>query len=183
MPQDITFCFLDIETTGLDCYRGDRICEIGLLKRRGLNTVDSYTTLINPGCNVSAGASLVNGITGEMLKGKPMFTEVAGFIEGFINDSVIICHNASFDLGFLTQEFNLAGLPKPRNPVLDTLDIARKYYRFPDNKLKTVANYLGFKEEGIHRASVDVSLTCRIFERFLVDLEKRGINLLEKIIK
>src|SRR3990172_9266134 len=106
--EDITFCFLDVETTGLDCQNGDRVCEIGLLKRKSQKTIDSYTTLIDPECEVSEGASRVNGITNDMLKGKPKFSEVAEFILKFIGDAAMVCHNAPFDLGFLNQEFKMA---------------------------------------------------------------------------
>ena len=180
--EDITFCFLDVETTGLDCRSGHRICEIGMLKRRRQETIGSWTTLIDPECEVSEGAYLVNGISMDMLRGKPKFSEVAGFVTEFIDNAVIVCHNAPFDLGFLTHEFEMAGIAPPQNPVLDTLLLARKYYRFPDNKLKTVAEYMGLGNEGVHRASCDVFLTCRVFELFIADFQKKGMNLLEEII-
>jgi DNA polymerase-3 subunit epsilon len=180
--EDITFCFLDVETTGLDCRSGDRICEIAMLKRKRQETIDSWTTLIDPECEVSEGAYMVNGISMAMLKGKPKFSEVAGFVLNFIDNAVIVCHNSPFDLGFLKREFEIAGLAPPQNPILDTLLLARKYYRFPDYKLKTVAEYMGLSNKGVHRASNDVFLTCQVFESFIADFQKKGVNLLEKII-
>lgn len=174
--SDITFAFLDVETTGLDPRLGHRICEIAVLKKRGGRILDKFQTLINPGRNISPQASSVNGITDDMLRNAPFFRDVAWDIFDLLRDSVIVAHNASFDLGFLFVEFTNIRLPHPENEVIDTLSIARRHYNFPSNSLGKIANYLGIPTFGEHRAFADVRITNEIFEYFLMDLERRGMR-------
>jgi exonuclease, DNA polymerase III, epsilon subunit family len=183
--SDITFAFLDIETTGLDAYLGDRVCEIAILRTRDGRILDSFETLVNPGRNIPPGAVSINGITDDMVKGSPFFVDVAYNILSSVNGSVIVAHNAPFDLGFLFREFANIKLMPFENEVIDTLSIARRYYSFPSNGLGKIAKYLGISTVGEHRALGDVRITKEIFEYFLMDLARRGIRIksLKDILK
>jgi DNA polymerase-3 subunit epsilon len=174
--SDITFAFLDVETTGLDPCLGHRICEIAVLKTRGGKVLDKLQTLINPGRDISPQAASVNGITGDMIRGAPFFRDVAWDVLDALRDSVIVAHNATFDLRFLFAEFASIKLPHPENDVIDTLSIARRHYNFPSNSLGKIARYLGISTVGEHRAFADVRITNEIFEYFLMDLERRGMR-------
>jgi len=174
--SDITFAFLDVETTGLDPCLGHRICEIAVLKTRSGKTLGKFQTLINPGRNISPQAASVNGITDDMIRGAPFFRDVAWDILNSLRDSVIVAHNAPFDLRFLFAEFAGIKLPHPENEVIDTLSIARRHYNFPSNSLGKIARYLGISTVGEHRAFADVRITNEIFEYFLMDLERRGMK-------
>ena len=99
--KDITFAFLDVETTGLSPNCGDKICEIGVLRVRNGKRRRSFHSLVDPGREVSVGAYMVNGITKTMLKGKPRFSQIASCVLKMLDKAVIVCHNAPFDLGFL----------------------------------------------------------------------------------
>ncbi len=175
--SDIKFAFLDVETTGLDPYLGHRICEIAVLKKMGRKTLNRFQTLINPGRNISPQAASVNGITDDMLRGAPFFRDIAWDIFDLLKDSVIVAHNAPFDLGFLFAEFASMRLPHLENEVIDTLSIARRHYNFPSNSLGKIARYLGISTVGEHRAFADVRITNEIFEYFLMDLERRGMRI------
>src|SRR5689334_18316458 len=112
--SDLTFVFLDTETTGLSPEFGDRICEIALLKTKNGEILDSYQSLVNPGRLISPGASAVNGITDEMVQGKPYFKDIIEDFLKVVTDSVLVIHNAPFDLSFLSTQFRIL-----RKPIFD----------------------------------------------------------------
>ncbi len=179
---DYPWVFLDLETTGLSPQLGDRICEVGLIRCEGLKETLSFSSLINPHCPISPGASAVNGITQEMVKDAPSFLEVVEEILSFLEGSVIICHNAYFDLSFLFYQLRLLHLPAPSNPVLDTLQLARRNYCFPSNSLGKIAEFLGISCQGLHRAIADARITKKIFLRFLRDFSRAGFTTLKDFL-
>jgi len=182
MLDQIPFTFLDCETTGLSPKFGDKICEIALLKVKGGKIQESYQALINPGRSISLGATAVNGITDEMVKGAPYFSEIAEKLIRIIGDSVIIAHNAKFDLSFLAAQFQNSRIPPFDNIVIDTLILARRYYTFPSNSLGNICSSLNFLIRDEHRAMGDVLLTKMVFEKFLTDFKEKGITTLEEIL-
>lgn len=181
--SDVTFVFVDVETTGLYVQFGERICEIALLKWCGGKDVAIYHTLVNPERRISPGAAEVNHITDQMVRDAPKFQQIAEKVLEFIGDSVIVAHNAPFDLGFLQTQLRICGFPLIQNPVVDTLIIARKFYNFAGNSLEKIARYYGLDTLGAHRALGDVTLTKHILKRFLVDLKKQGITTLSQLIE
>jgi len=179
----VSFVFLDTETTGLNPGFGDRIVEIALLKVRNREIVDTFQTLINPGRLISPGASAINGITDEMVEFAPYFTQIADQLLSFIEDSVLVIHNARFDLGFLAAQLNLAKRPNPVNPVLDTIRLAKLAY--PDlssYSLGNLATALEIIPEHLHRAMEDVEITNQVFDKILTELDKRNIKTLDELL-
>src|SRR6185295_8965239 len=94
------FAFLDIETTGLSPWFGDRICQIAIVVSEGKRVKETYETLVNPEQPLSPAAAYVNGLNEEDLARAPRFAEVTGKIEALLKDSVVVCHNAKFDIQF-----------------------------------------------------------------------------------
>jgi DNA polymerase III epsilon subunit family exonuclease len=180
--EDIVFVFMDVETTGLYVQFGDRICEIAMLKWWGGEDVDHYHNLINPEKQISPGAAAVNHITYEMVRDAPVFPEIIEQVLDFIDGTVLVAHNAPFDMGFFQTQLEISGFPPVSNPVIDTLSIARKYYNFPGNSLGKIARYYGLDIGSAHRAMADVILTKQIFKRFLDDLKKHGIRNLTDLL-
>src|SRR5262245_52270452 len=117
--SEVIFCFLDVETTGLDPYLGDRICEIAVLKTQGEQTLDVFHSLINPGRPISPGAYAVNHISADMVKDAPYFSELAQPFLDFIKETVLVGHNARFDMSFLATQLGGLNLPRPQNHVVD----------------------------------------------------------------
>ncbi len=182
--QNVVFCFLDLETTGLHPQYGDRICEIGLLKTKNNKIIDSYSSLINPHMPVSPGASEINGITDKMLHNAPSFETVVERVLEFIEGTVIVAHNAPFDLNFLGVHLYNLRITFPKNPVIDTLILARAYYQFSSNTLTNIASYFGIDVSGVHRALGDTKITKEIFHIFLDDFrQKRKINTLYDLLE
>ncbi|MCZ6864178.1 MAG: exonuclease domain-containing protein [Candidatus Dadabacteria bacterium] len=184
-PSEVYFAFLDVETTGLDPVSGDKICEIAVIKTIDGQVADEFVTIVNPGRNIPERAISIHGITQVMVNHAPLFRDIAKDLLDFLNDTVIVAHNAKFDLEFLSSELKNLNQSLPENEVIDTLGIARRYYSFPSNSLGEIARYIGLPIDEEHRALADVTTTKDIFEYFLKDLERRGIRLkrLKDILK
>lgn len=101
----------------------------------------------------------------------------------FINDSVIVAHNAPFDLNFLAFQFRNMGIPPLSNFVMDTLYLARSYYNFPSNSLPNIAAHLGIPAKSFHRALQDASIAKSVFNKFIQDFRESGVSNLEKLLR
>lgn len=179
----INLVVLDVETTGLDPLRGDRICEIGAIKWHGEKEVARFHTMINPERSIPPEAFAVNRITQEMIRDAPLVAEVLPAFCAFIQESVLAAYNARFDLGFLHAEMARSGIPAPALPVIDVLCLARRHLSLPRYPLWNVARALGIKENQTHRALADVELTSRILWMFLSDLKADGMISVGDILK
>jgi DNA polymerase-3 subunit epsilon len=166
-----TLAFVDTETTGLSAWFGDRICEIAILRYRGDEILDSFDTLVNPGRPISPGAARVNGLTDAELAEAPTFAEIADRVMPLLENAILVGHNAPFDLGFLSSEFQRLGRQLPALEVIDTLQLARTYFTFPSNSLQAIADALLIDRTGAHRALADVLTTKAVLGHFLVELD------------
>jgi len=181
--SDAVFCFLDIETTGLSPGTGGKICEIALIKKKGDDIFATYNQLVNPGCQIPENIIKIHGITNEMVSCEPKFEAVAPDVLALIDETVLVCHNAEFDVPFMAYEFYLAGLKMPEVEILDTLKFSRRHGNFESNKLGEVARALGYSSSGWHRAMNDTGMTERIFSHFLAKFQKRGAVTVEDLVK
>jgi DNA polymerase-3 subunit epsilon len=177
---DQTLVFLDVETTGLYPNRGDRIIEIALARARNGAIGDTYATLVHPDRRISPDASRVNGIYDEDVAEAPRFAAIADEVNDFLRDGIIICHNAPFDLGFVSSEMERTGKKISAPRVLDTLLIARANYRFDSNGLQNLARVMRIPTPQAHRALSDVLTTQGIFNWFVADLK---IKTLEELVQ
>ena len=171
---NVTFTVLDVETTGLHAASGHRICEIALLRFRGGKVLDSFETLIDPQRPVSPGAAAVNGLTDFHLRGQPVFGQMAERVQAMLAGSVLVAHNASFDLSFLAGEWRRLRWPPRLGFTVDTLLLARRLYAFHRNTLADVALALRVRVDREHRAMGDVWTTLRVLQTMLADLNRGG---------
>lgn len=178
-----TYAVVDVETTGLSARTGDRICEVAVVLARGGQIVDQVQTLVNPQMRISRGAAAVNGISDMMVSGSPTFRQVAPRLLQALDGAVLVAHNASFDMAFISSELRSAGYEPPANPVVDTLALARRCYTFPSNKLGDIARSLGIKTQGLHRALADATITWHVLKRFLWDLQAQGVATLTQLVE
>lgn len=179
---EMRFAVVDVETTGLSARMGDRICELAVVIAEAGQVIDQWHTLVNPGRAISVGATAVTGISDSMVSQAPLFRNVASRLLPMLDEAVLVGHNASFDISFLSAELRAAGHSPPDNPVVDTLALARRCYTFPSNKLGNVAGSLGIKVTGLHRALADATVTWHILKRFLRDLQEQGIETLSDLL-
>ncbi len=161
--DEVPLVFLDVETTGLSPAGGDRVCEIGLLRREADGRLVECAQLIDPRRPVSPGAFAVNGITHEMLDGAPLFEDVRPQIDAMLADAVWVAHNAPFDLGFLSAEYQLLSVPFAPTWVLDTALLARRRFRFRSNRLGALATEFAVPTPDAHRALGDCRTTHDVF--------------------
>ncbi len=125
-------CF-DTETTGLDPKAGDRITEIGCVEIIDRKiTGNTYREIINPGRKNSLESIEITGLTDEILKDKPFFSEIVDSLLDFMKDSQLVAHNAGFDMAFLNNELALLNIEPMKNNVVDSLALAK--IRFPGKK-------------------------------------------------
>lgn len=180
--DEASFTVFDFETTGLYPYSGDRICEIGAL-RIGPGGVASgeFHRLVDPEVPISPGARAVNGITDDMVRGKPTATEVIPELVGFMQGSVLVAYNAGFDMGFLAAALgDSTALDGYR--VIDALRLSRRLFDgIPRYNLSAVAESLGIEAEGSHRALMDATLTWKIFRVQIEALKSMGIDTVEGV--
>ena len=179
--EHATFAYVDVETTGLDPAR-DRVCEVAVLVSTGRKVIRQYQTLVNPGRPIPIECQRINGISDQMVEFSPSFRDIAAHVAEALEGTVAVCHNAPFDTAFLTAEFERAGAKFPRIPVMDTLVLARKHFRFPSNNLGAISRAIGVEPKGWHRAFNDVQLTKLVFEHFLEEFKKNGLHTLNDLL-
>lgn len=157
---------LDLETTGLSPRQGHRIIEIGAVAVEAGAVVDEFSSLIDPGIPIPPVVQAIHGITDEMLEGEPKPEEALPRFSEFIAGSVLVAHNAAFDIRFLSHEFARLKMGLP-NRHLCTLEMSRRLLRrLPDYTLETIYLHL-FPEAGLHRqnhrALDDARMTAKIW--------------------
>lgn len=172
--DNLALTFVDVETTGLSPARGDRVCEIALLRIEHGNEVARFESLVHPQRHVPQEVVAVHGLTDAILAEAPPFLTLLPTIGPLLYDTVLVGHNVRFDLGFLRHEWHLAEQTLPPLAVIDTLALAQAFYRFQHNSLAVIAGALGVPHRPQHRAMADVLATRDVFERFLADLRQRG---------
>ena len=180
---DTTYCVLDLETTGFSATT-EKITEIGIMKYKNGEVIDSFSEFVNPEKHIPERVTEVTNITDEMVKGAPtikeMFPRVLEFL-GDPKDTVIVAHNANFDVGFLKQNALRLGYDFDYT-YLDTLSLAKDL--FPDYKkykLGKIAENLGIKVEVAHRALDDVDTTVKVFRVMMDMLKTRGVKTIDDI--
>ncbi len=162
--SEATLTFVDVETTGLSPAEGDRVCEIALIRQEPGQKPNRYSSFVDPGRGISPGAFAVNKITVDMLAGAPQFQEVIDQVYEMMVGSVLVAHNAPFDLGFLRAEYALCGREFPDCPVIDTVQFARRHFNFVSNRLGSVARALHITPSRLHRAMADCRTTQRVLD-------------------
>jgi DNA polymerase III epsilon subunit family exonuclease len=172
---DVEFVAFDLETTGLfpiSC----RIVEFGAVRfTLAAGELETFEQIIDPECPIPAEATGVHGITDQMVRGMPTVAEALPRFLGFLvgSDAVLMAHNASFDIGFVGLAMAKLGIPFPTNPVIDTLDVSRKYVpELGSHRLEEVARYLRVADSEDHRGLSDSRLAMGVFER-IVDRSAR----------
>ncbi|MCK5736028.1 MAG: 3'-5' exonuclease, partial [Spirochaetaceae bacterium] len=123
-------------------------------------------TLINPGVQVRA--THVHGITDEMISDAPQFRDIVHHLSSILDGTVIAAHNASFDLGFLREEFRRAGTSLPFITPVCTLVMARNYLKsLPSKSLESCRDFLGLSEKGAHNALADAWSAASLLKYFI----------------
>ena len=175
-----TFVVFDLETTGFS-NKNDKITEIGAVKVKNFEIVDRFNELINPEKDISYKVQELTGITNDLIKDKPTIEEILPKFMEFVGDSVLVAHNAEFDIGFINQKCKEMNI-EFKNKSVDTLMLARillpHLKRF---KLNNITKELGVPLHNHHRAVDDAAATAQIFIKFLDMIEKKGAKKLSDV--
>ena len=176
------YCVLDIETTGLS-FRTEKITELGAVIYKNGEIVDKFECFVNPEKPIPYEVVKVTNITDEMVKDAETIEQVLPKFLEFIGDSVIVAHNADFDVGFLKYFAEQQGL-KLENTYIDTLRLARNLFpEYKKYKLGIIAENLGIKVDVAHRALDDVITLVKVFKVMLEMLQSNGVKKLDDIDK
>ncbi|MBQ8014156.1 MAG: 3'-5' exonuclease [Treponema sp.] len=163
------FCALDTETTGLKPSE-DRIIEIGAVKFDKSGELARFSTLVNPRILIPHFCQELTGITNKMVFNQKEFREVAGDLLAFLGDSIIIAHNAQFDIRFVNAELERMNQGPLLNKAVDTLRFSR--WAFPENEhwtLQFLARQLKIEVKAAHRAEDDARVCMELFLRCIKD--------------
>lgn len=177
---DTTYCVLDLETTGFSATT-EKITEVGIMKVKNGEVIDQFSCFVNPEKHIPQRVTEVTNITDDMVKDAETIQQVFPKILTFMEGSVLVAHNAPFDMGFLKQNAKILGYEFDYT-YLDTLSLAKDL--FPDYKkykLGKIAENLGIKVEVAHRALDDVDTTVKVFHVMMDMLKKRGAKTVDDI--
>lgn len=183
---DTTFVVVDLETTGTSPHIS-AITEVGAVKVRGGELLGEFQTLVDPGMPVPPMITVLTGITTAMLVGAPRIEEVLpSFLEfaGLGPTTVLVAHNARFDVGFLRAAAARQEMAWPTGPVLDTVALARRVVtrdEVPNYKLSTLAALVGATTSPDHRALHDARATVDVLHALLGRLGPLGVSHLEDL--
>ncbi len=158
--RDVTFCVVDLETTGgspTNCM----ITEVGAVKLRGGECLGTYQTLVDPGCAIPPEITVITGITESMVTRAPRIESITPSLLEFIGDSVVVGHNVRFDLAFINATLEAQKRPRLPNRSIDTLALSRRLLRpeVSNCKLGTLASRFRLDHQPSHRALDDALAT------------------------
>ena len=180
---DTTYCVLDLETTGFSATT-EKITEVGIMKVKNGEVIDEFSCFVNPEKHIPERVTQVTNITDEMVKDAETIKEVFPKILEFLGDdkeTVIVAHNANFDVGFLKQNAKSLGY-EFNYTYLDTLSLAKDLFpEYKKYKLGKIAERLGIKVEVAHRALDDVDTTVKVFNVMIDMLKEKGATIVEDI--
>ena len=180
--NELSFTVFDTETTGLNPSEGDEIIQIGAARivNGKLLRQESFEQLVNPGRLIPAATVPIHGITQDMVKGKPLITEVLPAFYSFAQDTVLVAHNAAFDMKFLQLQERHTGLVF-NHPVLDTLLLSAVVHPAQEShRLEAIAERFNITVLGRHTALGDAFVTAEVWLRLLPLLQAMGINTLRQ---
>lgn len=180
--SELTYTVFDTETTGLNPSEGDQIIQIGATRcvNGKLLKHESFEQLVNPQRLIPAATIPIHGITQEMVRGKPTITEVLPAFHAFAQDTVLVAHNAAFDMRFLQLQERDTGL-KFDHPVLDTLLLSAVVHPNQEShRLEAIAERFDITVLGRHTALGDALVTAEVWLRLIPLLQAMGITTLRQ---
>lgn len=180
--SEATYVVFDVETTGLSAIYNDLI-QVAASKMYKGNIVAEFDEFINPGHPLSAFTTELTGITDDHVKNAKPVVQVLKEFQEFCKDTVLVAHNATFDVGFMNANYERHGLPKITQPVIDTLEFARNLYpEYKRHGLGPLTKRFGVALEHHHMANYDAEATGRLLFIFIKEVaEKHGVTDLARL--
>lgn len=181
---DVTFCVLDLETTGgspANC----EITEIGAVKYRGGELLGSFQTLVDPGQAIPPSITILTGITHAMVFDAPRIESALPMFLEFIGDAIVVGHNVRFDLSFLNAAAIRLGYGHLENKSVDTAALARRLIRpeVRNLRLQTLADHFRSPVRPVHRALDDARATAHVLHGLLERVGSLGVTNLDDLLQ
>ncbi|GAB1390356.1 MAG: hypothetical protein AMXMBFR78_06980 [Rubrivivax sp.] len=179
---ELSYTVFDTETTGLSPREGDRIIQIGATRivAGKLRRQEVFEQLVDPARDLPAAGIAIHGITPAMVQGQPKIGEVLPAFHAFAQETVLVAHNAAFDMAFLQMEEAASGV-RFTQPVLDTLLLSAVIHpQQESHSLEAIAERLGVTILGRHTALGDAMVTAEVFLKMVPLLAAMGITTLAK---
>ena len=181
---DVTFCVLDLETTGgspANC----EITEIGAVKYRGGELLGSFQTLVDPGQAIPPSITILTGITHAMVFDAPRIESALPMFLEFIGDAIVVGHNVRFDLSFLNAAAIRLGYGHLENKSVDTAALARRLIRpeVRNLRLQTLADHFRSPVTPVHRALDDARATAHVLHGLLERVGSLGVTNLDDLLQ
>ena len=182
--HDVTFCVVDLETTGTSAS-SDAITEVGAVKFHGGECIGTFQTLVEPGRSVSPGAARLTGIDDALVAGAPGLGGVLPAFEEFVGGAVLVGHNVRFDVSFLSAALAAAERAGIGLVQIDTVALARRLLgdEVPDCRLATLARHLRLPRRPTHRALADALATADLLHVLIERAAGLGVETLEDLVE
>ncbi len=180
LNKDVFVCY-DLETTGLDATQ-DRIIEIACVRFTFNEVLETFETLIDPGCPISQESIAIHHITDAMVEGKPKIESVLSSVVKFLGKEILVGHGIQMDISFISAACKRHSVPCQieSQTYIDTLRLARLYGESPMNSLEKLREHFNIAPEGAHRAMSDVIVNIEVF-KYLSKQFKTTEQLLERL--
>jgi DNA polymerase-3 subunit epsilon len=178
--KSLSYTVFDTETTGLNPSQGDEIIQIGATRivNGRLLRQDAFEQLIDPARSIPAASIPIHGITPAMVQGQPRIGQVLPTFHAYAHDTVLVAHNAAFDMKFLQLKEASTGL-RFDQPVLDTLLLSAVIHPHQEShRLEAIAERMNITVLGRHTALGDAMVTAEVFLRMVPLLAEMGIHTL-----
>jgi len=175
---DTEYCVFDLETTGIS-HITEKITEIGIIKIKNGEIIDTFETFVNPEKPIPEEVVNVTHITDDMVKDSETIDKIMPKVLEFMGDSVLVAHNADFDIGYMKYNCEQLGLPF-KNTHIDTLRLAKSIFpEFSRYKLGFIADRLGIKVDVAHRALDDVKTLVAVFKEMIERAKDRNAKTID----
>jgi DNA polymerase III subunit epsilon len=180
--EEAAFVVFDLETTGLSAAR-DRICELGAVRVRALELVDSFQSLVNPRIALPEPVARLTGLREEQLREAPSVASVLERFLAFAGDDLLVAHNARFDQRFLERELLLRHERRLSEPPLCTAALARRLLegRLRRVGLASLAHFFGVSTQPCHRALPDAEATAEVLVQLIGLAQEIGARRLSEL--
>jgi ATP-dependent DNA helicase DinG len=176
------FVVVDLETTGNVPKKGDRIIQLGMVVVENGKIVNRFSSFFNPDRTIPPFVQQLTNINEQMVENAPSFAEKAAEIVDMLQQSYFVAHNVSFDLPFLQEELQMAGLPLFTGPTIDTVELARIVLPTAESyKLGDLAKLLDITHDHPHQADSDAEVTAKLLLKLFDRLRQLPLMTLQQL--
>ncbi|MGY3715019.1 exonuclease domain-containing protein [Sutcliffiella cohnii] len=178
------YVVLDLETTGNSPKKNEKIIQVGAVLIENGEISERFASFVNPGCSISPFIEHLTGISNELVKNAPTFSQIAPMLIDMLEGASLVAHNVPFDLSFLQYELKENGFEPFKGKAIDTVELSRILLPTQSSyKLTDLATFYSFVHDNPHRADSDAEVTAFIFLELLKKIEKLPVKTVKKIRK